>query len=136
MNDHHICHLKSKNLDSGSHIWECKFRRTQKCPFKVSTLIIDGGPHEIEWSYNPTYHSCYQDPMDSYRQKFKNVVKNELSNNFRAKYSTVYAKEKRKLLKSIVLITMTYVKGLDTIFPKRLVLDLQLTIQEEYPVHQ
>ena len=103
VNSHHFCHLKFKNDNSGIHLWEWKLRRFQKCPFKISTStsIEMGGAHQIEWSYNPNLHSCFQDPIDAYKQKFRNAIKNEMSNNFRAKYSDVYAVEKRKVLKEI-----------------------------------
>ena len=88
-------------------------RKSQKCPFKLATRIetkenkdgeievVVGGPHKIEYMYKQKTHTCYQDPLQSLKQKFRNAIKSTLSNDFRAKYTTVYQKEKIKLLRSI-----------------------------------
>ena len=51
--------------------------------------------------YKPDTHTCFQDPLDAIKQKFRSHVKSVLTNNFRAKYSETYYKEKMNILKTI-----------------------------------
>ena len=101
VDDHYICHMKQKGEDGTQYFWECKQRRVSKCPYKISTRLTVGGPHEIEYMYSADRHTCYQDPVDALRQKFRSAIKTALSNDIHAKYGRVYAKEKIDLLNSI-----------------------------------
>ena len=79
VDDHYICHMKQKGEDGTQFFWECKQRRVSKCPYKISTRLTVGGPHEIEWMYSADRHTCYQDPVDALRQKFRSAIKTALS---------------------------------------------------------
>ena len=70
LDDHCICHLK----DSETYFWESKQQRSQKSPYKLSTITVRG-PHEVEFMYTPDCHTCYQDSLDSLKQKFRSSIK-------------------------------------------------------------
>ena len=48
VDNQYICHKHSKSIDDEITFWECKFRRSEKCPFKMATVTLEtGGPHTI-----------------------------------------------------------------------------------------
>ena len=119
VDDRYFCHLKTKSQreDVAQYGWECKQRRVQNCPYKISTRITkEGGPHEIVDKYNLDRHLsrppgrrprecrthlCYQDPLDAMSKKFRSAVKKTMANDIHAKYSRVYDKEKADILNGI-----------------------------------
>ena len=102
VDNQYICHKHSKSIDDEITFWECKFRRSEKCPFKMATETLEtGGPHTITYMYKPETHICFQDPLDAMRQKFRSTIKTTMANNFKAKYSEVYSRTKMEVINAI-----------------------------------
>ena len=40
VDNQYICHKHSKSIDDEITFWECKFRRSEKCPFKMATVTL------------------------------------------------------------------------------------------------
>ena len=81
-------------------IWECKFRRSNGCPFRLETLE-ENGTMVILWMYKESVHHCFQDPNQIVVHKFKTEIKEIMKTDFKVKYNNVYNTEKKRFLEGI-----------------------------------
>ena len=100
VDDEFIC-IKNDISESGTVVWwECRYRRNQGCPFKMTTRIEDeedesgvpklDGRHSIIDMMDPNMHTCGQRMEDVLNDKFKGVLKNKMCNAIKANWQTTY----------------------------------------------
>ena len=80
--------------------WECSGRRAFNCPFKATTIVNEDDDEKLElvYMYKLDRHDCGQTKMGPILQKFRNKLKMRMSDNFKSKFHTVFAEEKKLLL--------------------------------------
>ena len=79
--------------------WECSGRRHFNCPVKAATAVTDDGEkHELIYMYKADRHDCGQTKMGPILQKFRNRLKIRMKENFKNKFHTIFAEEKKKML--------------------------------------
>ena len=80
--------------------WECSGRRHFDCPVKAATVVgDDGDKQELIFMYKADRHDCGQTKMGPILQKFRNRLKMRMKENFKNKFHTIFAEEKKKMLK-------------------------------------
>ena len=96
MNNKYVLHSNGV-FQNKNEIWECKFRRAINCPFRLETSG-ENDEREIIWMYGLDTHKCDPDPIDIEIHKFKNLVKEKMKSDFRAKYTNVYNTTRKAIL--------------------------------------
>ena len=96
INNQYICVKNDASVSGSMFYWECKTRRITGCPFKLQTEVDSEGKHSID------RHTCHQDSMDVYEQKFRNIVKGQMALDYRSMYASIYDRAKTEILKSIL----------------------------------
>ena len=96
MDDIFIMHVKqcSKN----ETFWDCSGRRHFNCPFKCSTFEDDCGNLRLGFMYKQELHICGQNKLGPIMHKFRMRLKEEMSTNYKAKFSKVFQQERKRLL--------------------------------------
>ena len=102
INNQYICVKNDASVSGSMFYWECKTRRITGCPFKLQTEVDSEGKHSIVYMYSIDRHTCHQDSMDVYEQKFRNIVKGQMALDYRSMYASIYDRAKTEILKSIL----------------------------------
>ena len=106
INNQYICVKNDESLSGSSFYWECRTRRITGCPFKLQTEVDSEGKHSIVYMYSMDRHTCYQDSIDVYEQKFRNAVKGQMALDYRSMYASIYDRAKAEILQSIMDINL------------------------------
>ena len=110
LNGSFISILNSVSIDGETYWWECRYRKSSRCSFRMTSRVEDDDEekdeverkHEIVWMMDPDIHIFGQDKVDVIVTKFKADVVNEMKVNFKAKFTQIYESKKKAILKEVV----------------------------------
>ena len=100
--DHSYICVKNDVSEAGTIFWwECRYRRNQGCPYKITTKTQDedecgapikDGSHSIVSMMDPDTHTCGQEPSDIRNEEFIILVKTKMKSSIKANYQETYDK--------------------------------------------